>query len=109
MEDPALRLRKVVGKFVLVLAGVWVMIVIAVVATLSQDDGSSIPALNWILALLPGCALVPGAILSVRLVRSDDQARIKDLWVKSAIYGVAGVAIGIGSFIALAQMQNGGT
>jgi hypothetical protein len=107
LEDPAQRLRKVVGKLVLVLAGVWVMVLIAGAVSLASSD-TEVSPLSWAMILLPGCALVPGAVISLRLLRTDDPDRINDLWVKSAIYGVAGLGIGIGSFVALAQMQGGG-
>ncbi|MEV6487084.1 hypothetical protein AB0M20_00390 [Actinoplanes sp. NPDC051633] len=106
MEDPAVRLRKVVGKFVLLLAGVWVIVLVAGVVLLASSDAEVNP-LSWAMILLPGCALVPGAVISLRLLRSDDPEQVSSLWVKSAIYGVAGLVIGIGSFVAIAQMQNG--
>lgn len=107
MDDPALQLRKVVGKFVLLLAGVWAMLLIAAVALLPRDNGVGLPGMNWMMAVLPGCALVPGAYVSMRLLRTDEPDRISELWIQAAIYGVAGVAIGISSVVALVKMRNG--
>jgi hypothetical protein len=106
--DPAVTLRKVVGKFVLLFAGVWLALLFAVVVAAVDGGGPTIPLINWGTLLLPGCALVPGAVVSLRLLRAQEIDRIKELWVKSALYGVAGLVIGIGSVIALVQVQNGG-
>jgi len=108
VEDPALRLRKVIGKFVLLLAGVWVMILIASIASAAQPGSVDVPVFNWVMALGPGFALVPGAYVSLKLLRSHDAEEIKSRSVMSAIYGAAGLVIGIACFIALAQTQKGG-
>jgi len=97
-----------VGKFVLLLAGIWVMILVAGIAVLAQGQ-TNVPALNWATVLLPGCALVPGAYLSLKLLRTQDSEQIRDLWVKSALYGASGLVIGIGALVALVQMQKGGS
>ena len=107
MDDSAIRLRRLVGKFVLLLASVWLMILIAVVVALAQGD-VEIPALNWVTVLLPGCALVPGAYLSIKLLRSQKIEQINDLWVRSGIYGAFGLLIGIVAFVELVQVQKGG-
>jgi hypothetical protein len=107
VDDPVSRLRKLVGKFVLLLAGVWFMILIAVAVALVQGN-VKIPALNIVTAIVPGCALVPGAYLSVKLLRSRSPELIKERWVKPGIYGASGLLIGIVAFVALVQVQAGG-
>jgi hypothetical protein len=108
LEDPALRLRKVVGKFVLLLAGVWVMVLIASMVSATQPGSVDVPVFNWVMAVGPGFALLPGAYASVKLLRSQDADEIKSRSVMSAIYGAAGLIIGIVCFVALAQTQKGG-
>jgi hypothetical protein len=107
-EDSAVTLRKVVGKFVLLFAGVWLAMLFAVAVAAVNGGGPKIPLINWGTLLLPGCALVPGAFVSLRLLRAPDIDRIKELWVKSALFGVAGFVVGVGSVIALVQVQKGG-
>jgi hypothetical protein len=91
VDDPALRLRKLVGKFVLLLAGVWFMILIAVGVALAQGN-VKIPALNIATVLLPGCALVPGAYLSVKFLRSESAEQINNLWVWKSIGEMSGLS-----------------
>ena len=106
MEDPALRLRQTVGSFVLILAGCWVLVMIAAIVALAQGD-TKIPVINGVFAIVPGFALVPGAYLSVKLRRSRDPEEIKTLWPKSALYGTVGLILGIATFVVLAQIQKG--
>ena len=106
MDDPALRLRQTVGNFVLLLAGCWVLVMIAVVVGLAQGD-TKIPVINSVFAIIPGCALVPGAFLSVKLLRAKDPEQVKTLWPKSALYGGIGLILGIATFVILAQIQEG--
>jgi hypothetical protein len=90
----------------LILAGCWVLVMIAVVVALAQGD-TKIPVVNGMSAIVPGFALVPGAYLSVKLRRTKDPEQIKTLWPRSALYGAVGLILGIGTFVLLAQVQKG--
>ncbi|MCO8272868.1 hypothetical protein M1L60_19930 [Actinoplanes sp. TRM 88003] len=99
---PATEMRRWVGKFVLFLAFVWVVVLIAGIAGAFQ--GAEFPLLNVLVALIPGCAFVPASYFSLQLHRTDDKAVLDRIWPKALVYGIAGMVLLIGGAYGLYEM-----
>jgi drug/metabolite transporter (DMT)-like permease len=97
---------RVGGNFVLLLAGCWLLLLIAV-STAAASGDSDIPPINWVPAIVPGFALVPAAYYAVKSKRSSNPEEVKALWHKCALYGGIGLALGIVTIVQLNAMQNG--
>ncbi|AGZ41111.1 hypothetical protein [Actinoplanes friuliensis] len=91
MRDPAVELRRVVGKFALLLAFVYVLALVAGVTALFK--GTSMAVLGLVILLLPAAAFGVSVRDAVRLHRTSDPARMKVLWPRCALW--AGVGSGL--------------
>lgn len=100
-------MRRLVGKFMLLFAGCWLLVVFGAAVSLSRGD--SIPPLNWIFILIPGGAFVPAVYFAVQLHLADDPERLKLIWPKALVYGVAGVVLLVGGAYALFQVGGSAT
>ncbi|HET6483661.1 MAG TPA: hypothetical protein VFG35_26970 [Actinoplanes sp.] len=100
-----MTLRRTAAKLVLVLAGCWVLFLVAGVIT-AAGGSSDIPWINWVSILFPGFALVPAGYYGIKLLRSSDPDVIRALWPKCAVYGVIGVVLGVVTVVALNMIQN---
>jgi hypothetical protein len=79
---------------------------IAGIAVLAEA-ATNMPAIDWAIVILPGCLLIPGAYLSVKLLRINGPAEINNIRVKPGLCGASGLLIGIVPFGALVHIQNG--
>lgn len=91
MTQAAIEFRRWVGKLVLFLTLCWVVVLVSLVSGAAR--GASIPPLNAVLALLPGCAFVPAAYFAVQLHRTTDAVQLGRLWPKTLVYGIAGLVL----------------
>jgi len=65
---PAAEMRLLVGKFALLLAFVYVLVLMS--GLFRAVRGPELPVLGWVLFLLPGVAFVPAVMEAVRLHRT---------------------------------------
>lgn len=100
MTGETLEMRRLVGKFALLLAIAYVLILFGGVMALAQ--GTDFPVVTYPLVVLPAVAFVPAVIDAVRLHRTADAVRTKALWRRSALSSLIGVAL----LIAIAVMVN---
>jgi hypothetical protein len=96
-------MRRWFGKVALLLAGLWVVVLIALVAGIAQ--GASVPALNLVLGVLPAVAFGPAAYFAIGLHRTDDPERINKLWPWALGLAVLGMVLLFGSAYGLYQAQ----
>ena len=103
MTSTATEFQRLLGRFVLFLAGVWVLVLIAGIT--GSFRGASIPLMNWAIILVPGCAFVPATYYAVKLqMPKTSGEEVKALWPKAAGYGVAGIALLISAGYSLYRM-----
>ncbi|AEV87422.1 hypothetical protein ACWT_6409 [Actinoplanes sp. SE50] len=94
----AVEARRLVGKFVLLVAGVWAMGAVAFIATGLQ--GSWPPLLNLLVYVAAGVGLVLGAYYSIKLHLTADRSEVDRLLSKAVGYGLAGIAVfAVGFFL----------
>jgi hypothetical protein len=98
------ELRRLVGKFALLFAFVYLLALIVGVIRLVQTH--SLPLVNVSVLVTPGAAFVPAIVYAVRLHRTSDPQLMKTLWRHCAVYAVAGLAVLITGLIMLGQVKN---
>lgn len=103
MTRTAIEIRRWFGKVALLLAGLWVVVLIALIAGVSR--GGSTPALNLVLGVLPAVAFVPATYFAIGLHRTDDPERINKLWPWALGLAVVGMVLLIGSAFGLYQSE----
>ncbi|WP_345631335.1 hypothetical protein [Rugosimonospora acidiphila] len=99
-----MEMRRLVGKFALLLAFVYILVLVGGVVTLAGR--TSVPVITWPLILIPGAAFVPAAIDAVRLHRTTDSYRTTALWRRCALYTAIGLVLLIADAIALNQVNS---
>jgi hypothetical protein len=102
MAAAAAEMRRWVGKLVLFLAGCWVVVLVAGIAGALR--GASLDPVNFLVALIPGCAFVPAAYFATRLHTTSEPGELDRLWPKTLGYGLAGLVLLIGSGYGLYRM-----
>ena len=102
--DPATELRRLVGKFALLFAFIYVLVLMA--GAFRAVRGPELPDIGWILFLLPGAAFVPAVKDAVRLHRTSDPERMTALWRRCALYSVIGMALVIAAAVSISKMDS---
>jgi hypothetical protein len=103
--DPVLEMRRLAGKLALLLAGVYVLLLVGVVAGVSA--GARIPLLEWLLLLVPAVPFVPSVLDALRLHRTSDPARLKMLWPRCLLLAVIGTALMFAAALMSERMNRG--
>lgn len=103
MTESAIEMRRLVGKFALLFAFIYVLVLFGGVVTLTQH--TSVPVITWPLILLPGAAFVPAVIDAVRLHRTSDPDQLSSLWRRCALYSVIGMVLLVATAIILNQVN----
>jgi hypothetical protein len=103
VTEPAIAMRRLVGKFALLLAFVYILVLFGGVVGLVQD--TSVPAITWPLILLPAPAFVVAVRDAVRLHRSTEPERMKALWRRCALFTVIGLVLLIAGAVILNQVN----
>jgi hypothetical protein len=99
-----LTMRRLAGKVAVLLAFFYLLVaVVGGIVALMQ--GIQVVPLTYTLVLLPGCAFGPGVVDAVRLHRTADPARTKQLWRRCAVYAASGVAAFVQTAIFIEQME----
>ncbi|WP_221328352.1 hypothetical protein [Actinoplanes sp. L3-i22] len=98
----AIEARRLAGKFVLLVAGVWIMGLVAFIAAGAQ--GSWLPLPNLLIYLASGAALIPAGYFSVRLHATDDREVLDQLFPRAVWCCLAGVAIFAAGFFLVLQL-----
>ncbi|GAA4602400.1 hypothetical protein BJY16_004235 [Actinoplanes octamycinicus] len=101
VEEAKLTLRRVVGKFALLFAFVYLLALFAGVVTLLQGD--EVPVTTWILLIPAGVAFVPAVIDAVNLHRTQDPDRLSKLWKRCGVLAVTGMVL-----LVVASLVTGG-
>ncbi len=101
----AIEARRLVGKLVLLVAGVWAMGALAFLAAGVQ--GSRPPLLNLMIYIATGAALIPGAYYAIRLHLTTERDAVDRLLRRAIGYGVAGIAIFTVGFFLMLQPGGG--
>lgn len=102
VTQPATELRRLVGKFALLSAFIYLLYLM--VGVIRAIRGPALPAEGWPLFLLPGAVFVPAVVYAVRLHRTSDPERLKALWPRCAVYTIAGVVLIVAGSIAISKM-----
>jgi hypothetical protein len=102
-RDPAaVELQRLVGKFALLFAFIYLLTLIAAVMHFAQYG---FELLRLALIVVPGCAGVPAAFYGVRLHLTSEPTRLADLWRRCAVYAVSGLALTTYAAIAFGRMH----
>jgi hypothetical protein len=101
--DSTTEMRRLVGKFALLFAFGYVLVLLGGVIALVR--GSSLPLISWALILLPAAAFVPSVVDAVRLHQTSDPDRLKELWRRCALYSVIGIVLLVATAIILDRMN----
>jgi len=102
VTQPATEMRRLVGKFALLFAFIYVLVLMA--GVFRAVRGPELPALGWVLFLLPGAAFVPAVMDAVRLHRTSDPERMTALWRRCALYSVIGVVLVVSTVASISKM-----
>ncbi|MDI6098176.1 hypothetical protein QLQ12_06110 [Actinoplanes sp. NEAU-A12] len=89
--EAKLNLQRLVGKFSLFFALIYVQILIAAVVVAFRDGLQ--PLAVWLLLLVPMAAFVPAAVDAVKLHRTREPERLRHLWRRCGLLGVSGMAL----------------
>jgi hypothetical protein len=101
--NPTTEMQRLVGKFALLFAFVYVLVLLGGVIALVR--GSSLPLISWALILLPAAAFVPSVVDAVRLHQTTDPDRMKQLWRRCALYSLIGIVLLATTAIILERMN----
>jgi hypothetical protein len=96
-------MQRLVGKFALLFAFVYVLVLLGGVVALVR--GTSLPVLSWALMLVPAAAFVPSVVDAVRLHQTSDPGRMRELWRRCALYSVIGVVLLAATAVILNRMN----
>jgi hypothetical protein len=101
--DSVLEMRRVAGKFAMLLAGVYVLALVGVIAAVSR--GNRLPVVEWLLLPLPAFAFVPSVVDAVRLHLTSDAARMKVLWRRSLALAGLGTVVLFAEAVLIGRMR----
>jgi hypothetical protein len=106
MMGPAeakLNLQRLVGKFTLFFALIYLQILIAVVFVAFR--GGSRPLVVWLLLLVPMIAFVPAVVDAINLHRTKEQEKLGRLWRRCGLLGVGGMALLIAAALVIGEID----
>jgi hypothetical protein len=90
-SSETMEMRRLVGKFALLFAFVYVLVLVGGVITLVQRV--SAPWITWPLIIVPAAAFVPAVLDAVSLHRTADPGRTKLLWRRCGLLTLVGAAL----------------
>jgi hypothetical protein len=102
VTQPAAELRRLVGKFALLFAFIYLLFLMT--GVFRAIRGPSLAVEGWPLFLIPGAAFVPAVVNAVRLHRTSDPDRLKTLWPRCAAFTVAGMVLIVAGTIAISKI-----
>lgn len=91
VEEAKLTLQRLVGKFALLFAFIYLLMVAAGFVRIAQGD--QVPVSTWLLLFVPGFAFVPAVRDAISLHRTADPARLRPLWRRCGLFAVAGMVL----------------
>jgi len=103
VNQPRLEMQRLVGKFALLFAFIYFLILFGVVMFLAQ--GESFVLLSLVLILLPAAAVVPAVTYAVRLHLTTEPARLTDLWRRCAVYAISGLVLTVLAGVIFGRMN----
>lgn len=89
--EAKLNLQRLVGKFSLLFALIYVQILIAAVVVAFRDGLQ--PLVVWLLLLVPMLAFAPATVDAVKLHRTREPESLRRLWRRCGLLGVSGMAL----------------
>jgi hypothetical protein len=90
-SSETMEMRRLVGKFALLFAFVYVLVLAGGVITLVQHV--SAPWITWPLIIIPAAAFVPAVVDAIRLHRTSDDDQTKALWRRCGLLTLVGMAL----------------
>src|SRR5437588_9891098 len=91
MIDPSLEMRRLVGKFAFLFAGVYVLVLFG--TGVAAATGQRLPLVAWPLLFLPGVAFVVAVRDGFRLHRTTEPAAMRMLWRRCLLFVVVAVVL----------------
>jgi hypothetical protein len=104
MIEPAMEMRRLVGKFAFFFAGVYLLVLFG--AGVSTATGAHLPLLTWPLLLLPAAAFAHAVVDGVRLHRTADAAAVAHSWRRCLLYLVIGVVLVVTAPVMIERMTS---
>lgn len=92
MINPLLEVRRAAGEFALLLAGVYLLFLVAMAVGVFRDH--IVPLSRGLLFLLPAVAFIPSVKDAIRLHRTEDPDLTRKLWRRSVLLALTGSAVG---------------
>jgi hypothetical protein len=100
--DPKADIQRVAGKFALLLAGCYVLVVFGMIV--STVGGEPIPLIGWPILLIPAAAFVPSIVDSVNLLRTRDEAQRSKLWRRCLLMAVIGIVLTVAAVVSVERI-----
>ena len=91
MTESAIEMRRFAGKLVMFFAGCYVLVFLGAIVSVSR--GTSVPALNWVVILVPAGAFGPATYYAVKLHTTKNPERLRAYWPRTLVYGLAGLVL----------------
>ena len=103
MMNPTLEMRRLAGKFALLLAFVYVLALFA--TGIGLAGGNRLPWAGWLLLPLPAFAFVPSVRDAIRLHRSSDPVVMRSLWPRCLLLAVTGMVLLVVALLTMDRMS----
>lgn len=91
MIEAKREMQRAAASFAMLLAGVYVIVLFAMVVSQAKGNGLSIIA--WPIVLTPGAAFIYSLIDAVKVYRTNDAAEAARLWPRSVLFAAIGTAL----------------
>ncbi|MEU4562360.1 hypothetical protein AB0F72_28585 [Actinoplanes sp. NPDC023936] len=102
--EAKIEFQRLVGKFALFFAFLYFLMILGGVITVVGGD--SVPWPTVLGTVLAGFAFVPAVVDAVNLHRTSDQQRLAMLWRRCGLFAAAGVAVMIGTAVAVDRIYS---
>jgi hypothetical protein len=90
--NPLLEVRRAAGEFALLLAGIYLLFLVAMAVGVFRDH--TVPLSRGLLLLLPAVAFAPSVKDAIRLHRTENPDLTRKLWRRYVLLALAGSTVG---------------
>ncbi len=103
MINPGLEMHRLAGKFAVLLAGVYLLVVFGAIVAASTGDNP--PLVAWLLLPLPAFAFTPSVLDALRLHRTTDPSVTRTLWRRCLLLAAVGLVLLVAAALTLGRVS----